>query len=144
MATTETDVSTENGKRLPDALRHPISSLQERFETLETEARGRLRRAIDTGNEKLRVLDEALARVSSDDFSVPKMRRHLDDLRARAETLRATALKRVAGMPGNAVSAIATQTRAPIQNLARGLAGFAKRLDQPADSKAEPAKSTDS
>jgi hypothetical protein len=110
--------------------RSPIAALQERFDALETNAKDRLRKALDTGNEKLRDLDEALARVAKDDWSVPGMRRHLDDLRARAENLRAAAVKRVGGIPGSAVSAIATGGRTPVQTLARGLAELSKKLDE--------------
>jgi hypothetical protein len=113
-----------------DEKRSPIAALQERFDVLETNAKDRLRKALDTGNEKLRGLDEALARVAKDDWSVPGMRRHLDDLRARAESLRAAAVKRVGGIPGSAVSAIATGGRTPVQTLARGLAELSKKLDE--------------
>jgi hypothetical protein len=106
-------------------------TLQERFNTFENEARGRLRRVLATGNEKLLEIDGRLAKIASDDWSVPGMRRHLDDLRARAETLRATALKRAGELPGTAVSRVATGSRAPIQNLAKGLADLAKRIETP-------------
>lgn len=104
-------------------------TLHERFNTFESEARGRIRRALASGNEKLMELDEALAKVAKDDWSVPRMRRELDDLRARAESLRANALKRAGELPGEAVSKLVSGTRAPIQNLAKGLADMAKRIE---------------
>ncbi|BDG05796.1 hypothetical protein [Anaeromyxobacter oryzae] len=112
--------------------RGPLEELQARFETLESEGRGRLRKALGAGSGALLGLDEALARVSSEDWSVEGLRKRLGVLRARAENLRAAALKRVAEMPGSAVSAIATTSRTPVQNLARELDRLAKRLD-PAD-----------
>jgi len=105
--------------------------LQERINTLEAEARGRIRRALSTGNEKLMELDGALAKVAKDDWTVPGMRRHLHELRARAENLRANALKRVEALPGDAVTKLATGTRTPVQNLAKGLAEWAKRIEPP-------------
>lgn len=113
----------------PAVRRGPFDHLQARLETLETEARGRLRKALGAGNGALLGLDEALARVSSEDWSVEGVRRRLGLLRARAENLRAAALRRVAEMPGSAVSALATGSRAPVQNLARELDRLAKRLD---------------
>jgi len=106
-------------------------TLQERFNTFEHEARGRIRRALATSNEKLLEIDEALAKVAKDDWSVPGMRRHLEELRARAESIRATAIKRAGQLPGEAVTKLASGTRAPIQNLAKSLAGMAKRIEQP-------------
>ncbi|HEY6101025.1 MAG TPA: hypothetical protein VIW03_16435 [Anaeromyxobacter sp.] len=105
-------------------------TLQERFSTIENEARGRIHRALATGNEKLMELDEALAKVAKDDWSVPRVRRELEELRARAESLRANALKRAGELPGEAVSKLASGTRAPIQNLAKGLADIARRLEK--------------
>jgi hypothetical protein len=114
----------------PAVRRGPFDQLQARLESLEADARGRLRKALGAGNGALLGLDEALARVSSEDWSVEGVRRRLGLLRARAENLRATAVRRVAEMPGTAVSALATGSRAPVQNLARELDRLAKRLDQ--------------
>lgn len=110
-------------------------TLHERLNTFENEARGRIRRALATGNEKLMELDQALAKVAKDDWSVPRMRRELEDLRARAENLRASALRRAGELPGEAVSRLASGTRTPIQNLAKGLADMAKRMEPPAPAK---------
>jgi hypothetical protein len=115
-------------------------TFQERFNTFEHEARGRIQRALATGNEKLLELDEALAKVAKDDWSVPRVKRELEGLRARADTLRANALKRAGELPSEAVHRLATGTRTPIQNLAKGLAEIAKRLEatKPANGEAKP------
>jgi hypothetical protein len=118
-------------------------NFQERFGALESEARGRIRRALSTGNAKLLELDEALAKVARDDWTVPALRKQLDHLRARAEEVRASALKRVQEMPGDALSRIATGSRAPVQNLARGLAEMAKRFEAPRPKPVEPAGGDD-
>jgi hypothetical protein len=106
-------------------------TIQDRIHTLEAHARGRIRHALEAGNEKLLELDGALARVAKDDWSVPAMRRQLDELRARAEGLRTTAVKRASELPAQAVTKLVTRTRAPVQILARELAGIAKRLQPP-------------
>ncbi|HET8541215.1 MAG TPA: hypothetical protein VFL83_15175 [Anaeromyxobacter sp.] len=106
-------------------------TLQERINTLEAEARGRIRRALATGNEKLMELDGALAKVARDDWTVPGMRRQLHDLRARAENLGASTLKKVEALPGEAMTKLATNTRTPVQSLAKGLAEWAKRMEPP-------------
>jgi hypothetical protein len=116
----------------PGARRNPIAVVQGRIDALESEARGRLRRALGAGNEALHDLDLALERLSREDWSARGMRRHLDVLRARADNLRAAAMKRVADMPGEAVTRIATGSRVPVQNLARGLERIAKRLEEQA------------
>lgn len=100
-------------------------TLHERMNTLENEARTRIQRVLSTGNEKLLELDRALSRVDKQDWSVPGMRRHLEDLRAKAEKT----IKRAGDLPGEAVSRIASGTRPPIQNLARGLAEMAKKME---------------
>ena len=106
-------------------------TLQERINTLEAEARGRIRRVLSTGNEKLMELDGALAKVARDDWTVPGMRRQLQELQARAKHLRANTLKRVEALPGEAVTKLAAGTRAPVRNLAKGLAEWAKRVEPP-------------
>jgi hypothetical protein len=114
---------------IAESVRSRITHLQERIGQLETGARGRISRALTTGNAKLRELDKTLAEVSRDDWTVAGVRRQIDQLRARAGTARANALKRVAELPGTAVVALATGTRAPVQNLANGIAGIAKRIE---------------
>jgi len=106
-------------------------TIQERFGAFEAEAKGRIRKALSTGNARLMELDERLAKIAKDDWTVPGLRRHIDQLRSRAENLRAEATKRAQELPGEAVTKLATGTRAPIQNLAKGLADLAKRLDPP-------------
>lgn len=106
-------------------------TLHERINTFESEARGRIQRALATGNEKLLELDGALAKVVKDDWTLPAMRRQLEGLRTRAESFRATAIKRAGELPGEAVSKIANGTRAPIQNLAKSLAEIAKKIEPP-------------
>lgn len=115
-------------------------TLQERFTTFENEARGRIHRALATGNEKLLELDEALAKVAKDDWSVPRVKRELEGLRARADTLRANALKRAGELPGEAVHRLASGTRTPIQNLAKSLAEFARKLEPAKPGNGEAAK----
>jgi hypothetical protein len=114
---------------IADAVRSRLTDLHARLGKLETDARGRVYRALSTGNAKLRDLDGKLARVSRDDFTVPAMRKQLEELRSRADAARASALRRVSAMPGQAVHALATGTRAPIQGLAERVAAIAKRFD---------------
>jgi hypothetical protein len=120
-------------------------TLQERFGALETQAKGRIRRVLSTSNAKLLELDSALAKVAKDDWTVPGLRRHLDELRSRAGSLRSEATKRAQELPGDAVSKLATGTRTPVQTLAKQLAELAKKLEAPApkpvkavEAKAEP------
>ncbi|HEX9241878.1 MAG TPA: hypothetical protein VF875_05495 [Anaeromyxobacter sp.] len=104
-------------------------TIQERFGALETEARGRMRRVLSKGNERLMELDERLAKIAKDDWTVPGLRRHMDQLRSRAENLRAEATRKAQKLPGEAVTRLATGTRTPIRNLAKGFADLAKRLE---------------
>jgi hypothetical protein len=116
-------------------------TFQERFGVLEAEAKGRIRRALSNGNAKLLELDETLAKVTRDDWTVTAMRKQLDQLRARAETMRASALKRVQEIPGEAVSRIATGSRTPVQSLAHRLAEMAKRFEPPPPKPVKPVES---
>jgi hypothetical protein len=122
----EAQSESRNGANV---LFHSVQTIQARFGALEADAKGRLRKALGKGHEAAVGLDEALARVSREDWSVDGMRKRFDVLRHRAENLRANALKRVAGMPGSAVSALATSSRGPVQNLARELEKLAKKLE---------------
>lgn len=132
----ELNSAPQNGQ--PDRIRQRLSELQSRLDALENDARERLRKALGASNEALHGLDDRLARMSREDWSVPGMRRRVEGLRARAENLRASALKRVAEMPGEAMSKLATGSRVPVQNLARGLERFARRLDEREPSASEP------
>jgi hypothetical protein len=116
-------------------------TFQEKFGVLEAEAKGRIRRALSTGNAKLLELDETLAKVTRNDWTVPAMRKQLEQLRAKAETMRANALKRVQEMPGEAVSRIATGSRTPVQSLAHRLAEMAKLLEPPPPKPVKPVES---
>jgi predicted nucleic acid-binding Zn-ribbon protein len=137
---TATTTEMPKAKELNELLRHPIATLQERLETLETEAKERLHDVLATGNTRLMELDGALAKVSKDDWTVPNMKRHLDDLRVRAENLRDNAVKRAQVIPAEAVEKIVTGSRGPIQNLARSLAELAKKLEPAAAQKANGPK----
>lgn len=134
MAVTMTELP--KGKELNAMLRSRIATIQETLSSFENEARGRLREVLANGNSRLLELDGALAKVSKDDFTVPAMRKQLDGLRHRAEGLRDEAMKKVEGIPAQAVEVIVTSSRAPIQNLAKGLAEMAKKLDPGAATKA--------
>jgi hypothetical protein len=106
-------------------------TMQERFGALETETKVRIRRALSKGNERLVDLDGRLAKIAKDDWSVPGLRRHFDQLRSRAEKVRVEATKKAQGLPGEAVTRLATSARTPLQRLAKGLATLAKRLEPP-------------
>ena len=113
-------------------------TLQERFGAFEAEAKGRIRRALASGNAKLLELDGALARVAKDDWTVPGIRRHVEGLRSRAVSMRSEATKRAQDLPGEAVSRIVTGSRAPVQTLAKQLAELAKKLEPPAPKAVKP------
>jgi hypothetical protein len=115
-------------------------TLQERFGQIEADAKGRIRRALANGNAKLLELDGRLAKVAKDDWTVPGIRRHVETLRSRAVNMRSEATKRAQELPGEAVSRLATGTRAPLQNLAKQLAELAKRLEPPAPKAVKPAE----
>lgn len=106
-----------------------LQALQARFGELEAEARGRLLKALGAGQNRLSELDVALERMAREDWSVPGLRKRLDGLRERAEALRVTAMKRVNEMPASAVTALASSTRVPVQNLARELERLAKLVE---------------
>ncbi len=107
-------------------------NFQERIGALEAEAKGRIRRVLATGNAKLLEIDGALAKVTKDDWTVEGIRRHIEDLRARAVSMRSEATKRAQAIPGDAVAFVATGTRGPVQTLAKQLGELAKKLEAPA------------
>jgi hypothetical protein len=107
-------------------------NFQERIGAFEAEAKGRIRRVLSTGNAKLLEIDGALAKVTKEDWTVEGIRRHVEELRARAASMRTEATKRAQAIPGDAVEFLATGTRAPVQTLAKQLAELAKKLEAPA------------
>jgi len=118
-----------NGKELNAMLKSRLATIQESLTTFETEARGRLGKVLASGNSRLLELDGALAKVSKEDFTVPAMKKQLDGLRHKAEGLREDAIKKVEEIPAQAVEKLVTGSRGPIQNLAKGLAEMAKKLE---------------
>ncbi|MGC3998236.1 MAG: hypothetical protein QM767_12440 [Anaeromyxobacter sp.] len=121
------EVAIKNG----NTHRNPMMVLAERFDALESEARGRLLKVIGAGNDALHGIDEKLAKVSKDDWTVDGLRKRLDGLRARAEELRTTAVRRMSEMPATAVTRLASTTRVPVQNLSRELDRLAKMIEPP-------------
>jgi len=117
-----------------------LQALQARLDALEAEARGRILKALGAGQHRLSELDVALERMAREDWSVPGLRKRLGGLRERAEALRATAMKRVNDMPASAVTALASSTRVPVQNLARELERLAKLVEPHAVEPAAPPK----
>lgn len=107
-----------------------LKAIQARFDELEAGARDRLLRALGAGQHRLTELDLALERMAHEDWTVEGLRRRFDGLRKQAESLRATALKRVNEIPGTAMTALATGTRVPVQNLARELDRLARLMEQ--------------
>jgi hypothetical protein len=97
-----------------------LMRLQERIDTFEAQARGRLARAFSTGNEKLVELDRALARVERDDWSVKGMQRQVERLRARADNLRADVVRRAPRRGGHEARGELSHPRPDAREGARG------------------------
>ena len=131
-------VSAKNGSGARNG--HRLEAIQARFDALEAGARERLVKALGAGQHKLVELDEALARVTREDWSVDGMRKRIELIRARAEHMRASALKRVADMPASAVTAFANGSRTQVQHLARELDRLAKLVEHPAPEAANEAE----
>jgi len=136
------EATTQTQRTGASTAQRRVATLQSRLDAMEQDAIGRLRRALGAGNEALHELDAALERVSKEDWTTHGLRKRIEELKARAENLRASAVKRVAEMPGSAVNAIASTSRVPVQNLARQLERMAKKLEPaaPAPAKAPAAE----
>ena len=109
---------------VPELIRNPKAALQE--------AKGRLGSLIESSNAGLTELDHLLERVSKEDWTFSGMRKRFGALRSRAESARASALRAVDELPGNAMTALASVGRARIQDLSKGLKRVATRLEGPA------------
>jgi hypothetical protein len=119
-------VSVKNGS-MKQAKR--LEALQARFDALEAGARERLLRALGAGQHKLGELDGALERMAHEDWTVDGMRKRLDAIRARAESFRTTALKRVSEVPATAMTAFANGSRTQVQHLSRELDRLVKLIE---------------
>ncbi len=115
--------------RKPAAVPELIKNPKAAFQAFETSARGRLKHLTESGNARLNELDQALSRVSKDDWSFTGIRRKVDTLRGQAESTRASAVKRLDAMPGVALAALAAAGRARIQDLSRGLKWVVAQLE---------------
>lgn len=106
-----------------------LDALQARFDALEAGARERLVKALGAGQHKLGELDGALERMGHEDWTVVGMRKRLEAIRARADSLRTTALKRVGEVPATAMTAFTKGSRAQVQSLSRELERLAKLIE---------------
>jgi hypothetical protein len=107
----------------------PRAAVQERIDALEVEAKKRFDHLLESGTAGLSRIDHFLERVSKEDWTFTGMRRRLVEFRSRAGNASTTALKRFDEIPGEAVSAIASASRARIQDLSRGLQTISKKLE---------------
>jgi hypothetical protein len=137
-----TTSQVERNPQVPELLRKPMNAFQTRVETLEVGARRGLGDLLQQGNAGLHELDVFLERVAREDWTVGGMRRRIHALRSRAENARTHALRRFDEMPGAAVSALAGVSRARVQDLSRGLAAIARRIETPPPAAATPPRQT--
>jgi hypothetical protein len=127
----EMTIDVDRKPQVPEFLRKPVTAFQTRVDALEVEARRGLGGLLQSSNASLHELDVFLERLAREDWTVGGMRRRILSLRSRAENASTSALRRFDEMSGAAVSAIATASRARVQDLSRGLQAIAKRIEPP-------------
>lgn len=98
-------------------------------ETTSTDLKRRLGQLVEIGSARLTQLDERLARVSKEDWSLTGMRRQVKALRAKGLEARSAALKWLDGLPGEAIAAAAVAGRGQVRSLASSLKWVERRLD---------------
>ncbi|HYG69517.1 MAG TPA: hypothetical protein VD838_17720 [Anaeromyxobacteraceae bacterium] len=136
----ETMSPVEHRTQVPEFLRKPMTAIQTRVDALEVEARRGLGDLLQHGSAGLQELDQFLDRVAREDWTMAGVRRRIQTLRSRAENAGTSALRRFDEMPGAAVAAIASASRARVQDLSRGLSAIARRIEVPAPAEATPAR----
>lgn len=127
----DTTIDVGSKPQVPEFLRKPVTAFQTRVDELEIEARRGLGGLLQSSNASLHELDLFLERLAREDWTMGGMRRKLLSFRNRAENASTSALRRFDELPGAAVSAIASASRARVQDLSRGLQAIAKRIEPP-------------
>lgn len=129
--------------RVPAFLKEPLEAAQERLEQFEEEAQRLFRELMDKGRASRKDLEQAVARLSRQDFTFPELKHRLErlrdqgaeraaDLRGKAEGWRTEAMERLSDLQARAVAFLGVASRDEVQELSREIDRLARRIEKSA------------
>jgi hypothetical protein len=134
-------IENHRALKVPEFLKEPLEAAQERLERLEVEAQRVWNDLMVRGRAGRKDIEQILARLSKQDWSLPEMRTALEKLReqgavraaewrGKAETWRAEAMERMVLLQGKAVAFLGVATREQVEELSRELDRLARKIER--------------
>jgi DNA repair exonuclease SbcCD ATPase subunit len=125
--------------RVPAFLKEPLEAAQERLEQFEEEAQRLFRELMDKGRASRKDLEQMVARLSRQDWTLPELRHRLErlrdqgveraaGLRGKAETWRTEAMEKLSELQARAAAFLGVASRDEVQELSREIDRLAKRI----------------
>lgn len=137
----ETRTAGARAIRVPAFLKEPLEAAQERLEQFEEEAQRLFKELMDKGRASRKDLEQIVARLSRQDWTLPELKQRLErlreqgveraaDLRGRAETWRTEAMERLSELQARAVAFLGVASRDEVRELSREIDRLAKRIEK--------------
>jgi uncharacterized coiled-coil DUF342 family protein len=137
-----TETAKENGGRavkVPEFLKEPLEAAQARLEQFEVDAERVLKDLMDKGRASRKEIEQIVARLSKQDWTLPEMKQRIDKLReqgveravewrGRAETFRTEAMERVVDLQGRAIAFLGVASRDQVDELSKEIDRLAKKI----------------
>ena len=131
----------ENGRKIPEFLREPLTAAQERLVHFEDEAQRVLRDLMDRGRASRKDLEQMVSRLSRQDWTFPEVKQRREKLReqsveratewrGKAESFRAETLERMVELQAKAVSFLGVATRDEVKERSKERDRLARRFDK--------------
>jgi DNA-binding transcriptional MerR regulator len=129
--------------RVPAFLKEPLEAAQGRLEQFEEEAQRLFKDLMDKGRASRKDLEQIVARLSRQDFTLPELKHRLErlrdqgveraaGLRGKAETWRSEAMERLSDLQARAVAFLGVASRDEVQELSREIDRLARRIEKSA------------
>ncbi len=134
-------IENHRSLKVPDFLKEPLEAAQERLGKLELEAQRVWNDLMVRGRAGRKDIEQILARLSKQDWSLPEMRAALErfreqgllraaEWRGKAESWRAEAMERMVVLQGKAVAFLGVATREQVEELSRELERLARKIER--------------
>lgn len=127
--------------KVPEFLKEPLEAAQARLEQFEVDAERVLKDLMDKGRASRKEIEQMLARLSKQDWTLPEMKHRIEklrdqgveraaELRGKAETFRTEAMERVVDLQGRAIAFLGVASRDQVEELSREIDRLAKKISK--------------
>jgi phage terminase small subunit len=145
-----------NGARavkVPEFLKEPLEAAHARLEQFEVDAERVLRDLMDKGRASRKEIEQIVARLSKQDWTLPEVKHRIVKLReqgveravewrGRAESFRTEAMERVVDLQGRAIAFLGVASRDQVDELSKEIDRLAKKIAKSGGAPKKGKKST--